>query len=339
VYECNGHAFPNDRRYHLIRQNTIVYNLAPASYHHYLMFGCPGGLPSEYDDPNYYQDCPVIPHPRCIQFFSGWAIGQKDYWLEHGYPVGDQGREGAAVAFLFQSHIDNPTEQRIEEPGWGASLIITSTLTPIESGAFGMYGGVPLGGMPAGVESYTTRSECSSRMMSSVFPQTIYISTVTPHAHGLASGMKSQILRGRKWPRDSEWEEVGPLFEQTHWDGNWQGFRFMLHPQSEGRGFEVQPGDRLRIQCRYNTMNRTNPIRNGEGYEDEMCIHYITYWPRNREITICAEFPPEVLPPYERDSGIGMTFADAPPFFWPVPRDPETITELPPPASICSTRP
>jgi len=349
VYECNGHEFPNDRRYHMIYSEAILYDLAPASYHHFLMFGCPRGLPNEYNDPNFVQDCPVIPHPSCIQFFNGWAIGQKSLYMDHGYPVGDDGRDGAALAFLFQSHIDNPSEQRITEPGWGATLIITATLTELESGAFGMYGGVPMGGMPEREESFTTRSECPSRMMSSVFPQTIYLHSVTPHAHALATGMKTQILRGRKWPRDSEWYEVGtdgddngPAFEQTLWDGNWQGFRFFLHPQRvdgvDGRGFEVQSGDRLRISCRYNTMNKTTPTRNGEGYEDEMCIHYIIYWPRGREVTICAEFPPEVLPPNERMSGIGVAFADAAPYFWAIPRDPETITELDAPRQVCSSK-
>ena len=47
VYECNGHQFPNTRHYHLIRQFTIMYDLGPASYDHYLIFGCPNGVPRE----------------------------------------------------------------------------------------------------------------------------------------------------------------------------------------------------------------------------------------------------------------------------------------------------
>jgi len=331
VYYCNGHVFPQDRRYHIIRSDALMYNIYPASYHHFLMFGCPGGLPREYEDPDFMVDCPVIPHPSCIKFFNGWALGQQTVYLEHGMPIG--AGEGAAKEFLFQSHIDNPTLEAIREPGWGCMLTVTPTLTDIESGAFGMYSGVPLGGMPYGIEHFEVRSECASRMMQSIFPKPIYITSVMPHMHELGTSAGMQILRGRRWPRDSEWEEPYRAFSQTHWDANWQGIRAYLNG-----GIEVLPGDRLRVKCSYNTMNRTRNINNGEGFEDEMCIHYMIYYPLDRDITICAEFPPEVLPPHERMSGIGMTFADSLPFFWPIPRDPESITELPPPANYCTEK-
>jgi hypothetical protein len=332
VYYCNGHIFPQDRRYHIILSETIMYDIYPAAYHHYLMFGCPNGLPREYEDPNYIQDCPVIPHPSCIKFFNGWALGQSALHFEHGMPIG--AGEGAAKEFLFQSHIDNVYEQPIFEPGWGCKLTVTPTLTELESGAFGMYSGVPLGGMPYGVEHFEVQSECASRMMQSAFPKTVHFTSVMPHMHGLGTSAHLQILRGRRWPLDAEWEEVPGGYAQTHWDGNWQGNRYFLNG-----GLEVQPGDRLRIRCSYNTMNRTRDIGNGEGYEDEMCIGYIIYYPLGRDITICAEFPPTVLPPHEHMSGIGMTFADVPPFFWPLPRDDEDdIILLPPPANFCNAK-
>jgi len=115
VYYCNGHIFPQDKRYHMIKSDAIMYDIFPAAYHHFLMFGCPGGLPREYEDPDFYKDCPVIPHPTCIKFFNGWAMGQQAMYLEYGMPIG--AGNGAAKEFLFQSHIDNPTEDTIYEPG------------------------------------------------------------------------------------------------------------------------------------------------------------------------------------------------------------------------------
>jgi len=299
-------------------------NIGTATYHHYIFFECPGGLPRDYNDDENHE-CAVVPSPSCIVFFLGWAAGQGPLYMEHGLPIG--WGDGAAQWGLIQSHIDNPDyrDNRPMEPGWGASIVYTPNLTPIESGVFGLYGGVPMGGMPAGEAVYHTRAECPQRMVENAFGRDgVFLSSASPHMHGLGIYAKLEVLRQRT---NGDWYEPYVIWEQTAWDNNWQGVRVF----SDG-GFQVLPGDRLRCHCKYDTTNETAPVRNGEGFEDEMCICYINYYPRH-DISICAEFPPSV-PSHPRDSGIGIAFADVPPFWWPVSRD-EEYEAAPPPDNYC----
>jgi len=322
-YELPGVSFPQTR-YHIVIQDVLMFpqNIGTATYHHYIFFECPNGLPREYEDDENHE-CAVVPSPSCIVFYLGWAAGQGPLYFEHGLPIG--AGEGAAKWGLIQSHIDNP-DWRVNqprEPGWGAVITYTPNLTPIESGVFGLYGGVPLGGMPDGIAEYHTRAECPQRMIESAFGREgMYITSASPHMHGLGTYAKLELLR----EQGSTWVEPYVIWEQTAWDNNWQGVRIF-----GGDGFQVLPTDRLRCHCKYDTRNRTEPIRNGEGFDDEMCICYINYYPR-KSISICAEFPPSV-PSHPQDSGIGLSFADVAPFFWPI--GPENYIPAPPPPNYC----
>jgi len=330
AYWCRGYELPGVQsrtRYHIVIQDVTMFPeaIGTATYHHYIFFECPGGLPRDYlDDENHA--CAVVPSAQCIVFFLGWAAGQGPLYIEHGLPIG--WGDGAAQWGLIQSHIDNPDyrDNRPMEPGWGAFITYTPNLTPIESGVFGLYGGVPLGGMPPGEASYHTRAECPQRMIESAFGRDgMYITSVSPHMHGLGIYSKLEILRERS---NGEWYEPYVGWEQTAWVNNWQGVRIF-----SGDGIQVLPTDRVRCHCKFDTRNETAPVRNGEGFEDEMCICYINYSPRH-DISICAEFPPSV-PSHPRDSGIGIAFADVLPFWWPVSRE-EEFEAAPPPANFCN---
>jgi len=324
VYICRGQSFPTDRRYHILVSEVLTYSISPATYHHALLFQCPNGLPPDWQDPNYQGDCPVVTL-ACWLYFTGWATGQAPLYYMNGLPVG--AGDNACKAFLFQGHIDHPTmTPGIEEPGWGMVFTITPTLTPVESGTFGMYSGVPLGGIPPGISSFVVQSECSSRIMANAFPQGVWITHVTPHMHGAGVSHELELLRQ---DRDGNWYEHAKLWSQDAWDNNWQGNRFLKEP-----GIWVEPGDRLRVRCEFTTLNRTIPTGNGESFEDEMCINYISYWPR-QDISICAEFPPTAIT-YPDMSGPQISFSDVPPYLFPI-GEPE-YTPLPPPPNNCANK-
>ena len=142
--------------------------------------------------------------------------------------------------------------------------------------------------------------------------------------HGVGVSHYLELLRERP---DGMWDTI-ELWSQNAWDNNWQGNRFLRSP-----GIWVEPGMRLRVRCEYNTMNRTAPTGNGESFEDEMCINYISYWPR-QDISICAEFPPTSLTHPEM-SGPQISFSDVPPYLFPIGALDDMIP-LPPPPQNCA---
>ena len=42
----------------------------------------------------------------------------------------------------------------------------------------------------------------------------------------------------------------------------------------------VLPGDALVTRCRYDTRDRANITLGGFGFEEEMCVDYVHYYPR-----------------------------------------------------------
>jgi len=293
VYHCRGFTYPSDRRYHIIRAVPLLYDISPASYHHLLVFECPRGFPGEYGDPDYQAECPVI--PPCSTYRLGWALGAETlYFDKFGGPIGDG--PGAAVHVLQQSHIDNPYSQTdLYERGWGFRFWYTATLRDIEGGSFGFYSGTPLVGIPPGEPDFPVMSECTGETTAKAFTSDIYIDSVFTHMHDVGKSSKLEVLRENE---EGEWIQLPHAWDMNHYDANWQGSRHMRDP-----GYLVKPGDKLRQHCSWNTTLRDQPTRNGEGYDDEMCISYVVYYPfdaNHRPLSICAEFPP----------GIGITFSD-----------------------------
>jgi len=264
-----------------------------------LIFSCPEEIPPEWQDPSYTAPCPVIPDFQCFTYVLGWAMGGSNLYFDmFGIPIGSGA--GAPHFVLLQTHIDNPNSQTdLYERGWGFRLFYTPTLRPIEGGSFGFYSGTPLVGIPPQMEDFGVMSECNDDTTATAFPEGIYIDSVFSHMHYCGRTSKLEIIRNFGSDRNANWTQLPNVWDMTHYDSNWQGSRKLKAP-----GYRLEAGDRLRVHCSYNTMTKNEPTRNGEGYDDEMCINYLVYYPLRTEprpISICAEFPP----------GIGITFSDA----------------------------
>jgi hypothetical protein len=46
------------------------------------------------------------------------------------------------------------------------------------------------------------------------------------------------------------------------------------------RNITIHPGDTLRVDCVYNTLNRTAPTPMGYTTQQEMCVAFVAYWPK-----------------------------------------------------------
>jgi hypothetical protein len=43
--------------------------------------------------------------------------------------------------------------------------------------------------------------------------------------------------------------------------------------------FKIQPGDQLNTHCVYDTTKVTKPVAFGKNSDDEMCMHFLGYYP------------------------------------------------------------
>jgi len=293
VYFCRGLTLPNDRRFHIVMTEPVLASdeISPAQHHHFNLFACPHGLPPAYRDGETKQcnSATGLPPVGCFQFFTTWLSGQKNVWFMDGaLPMGDNGTDGAALYVIAQGHIDNSDMQggRVVPP-WGLRLWYTPTLLPVEAGSIGLVAGLPIPqGIQPGIASYTLGGECPPGCTDTWPAEGVTVTSVAPHMHWHGKGISFRVLRreGLKWVEQ-------PLLHQLlHWDSNFQGVRVR-------QPFKLLPGDRLVINCIYSTLNRTEPLRNGEGYEDEMCMSSILIHPRQK-LTSCAQYPGQADPAY-----------------------------------------
>jgi len=277
VYMCRGIHLPQDKRYHVFQVDPLLYEIAPATYHHVIMYECPDGIPREWED-GVMDECPYVGGTLgCTRFWMGWAIGQTSLRVERPLAMG--AGDGAVRDIFLETHIDNPTyNTSIVDPGWGFRLWYTDELYEVESAIMGLYVGITLAGIPAGSESYSIEGYCAPGCTRNLPTSGIWIDSVSPHLH--AAGISAWVTHVR------DGKEIGEIFRMDAWDANWQGPRW----RSLDTHVNVLPGDVLIGTCVYNTEDRTRRTFFGEGYNDEMCMFYISYYPRTDLVT-CTEWP------------------------------------------------
>lgn len=83
---------------------------------------------------------------------------------------------------------------------------------------------------------------------------------VRVHMHTAGTSARLELLRDG---------DTHCLLDIPRWDFEWQLFYFLQHPLA------TQPGDRLRLTCRYDTRGRTEVTRWGASTDAEMCIGYV----------------------------------------------------------------
>jgi mono/diheme cytochrome c family protein len=80
-----------------------------------------------------------------------------------------------------------------------------------------------------------------------------------PHMHALGRTLRAEAVRAG---------ESTCLVNADRWDFEWQNAWFYESP------LEVRGGDLIRLTCGYDTLERSDVTRWGEGTEDEMCLSY-----------------------------------------------------------------
>jgi hypothetical protein len=80
-----------------------------------------------------------------------------------------------------------------------------------------------------------------------------------PHMHRLGRSLRVERL--------SDFADSNVcVLDVPNWNFEWQEFFFYQEPML------FVPGDRVRLTCTYDTTSRSEPVRWGEGTEDEMCL-------------------------------------------------------------------
>jgi hypothetical protein len=274
TYFVKYFRLPSDKKYHIVHYEPITNSKL---LHHGVAYSCGAGNAAEA-----LKLTNKGPFDRfkidmlCEQFYMLLASSSSNsQWtapVDAGLPMGTPDRSVVAI----ELHYNNPeglTGQK--DKGSGFRLYYTGDLRPHDVGLITLTQlvlNIPPGvaALPANVS--VCPSQCTKRFKG---PLTLLDGFF--HMHGLGKSIITRRYRNGR--------ELLPLGELHSWDYGYQG-NTPIGP--EGR--TLLPGDILTLQCTFDSRGRNNWTHSGPGTTDEMCFHWISYYPAQADMGMCYSF-------------------------------------------------
>ncbi|KAK3101729.1 hypothetical protein FSP39_005907 [Pinctada imbricata] len=235
--------------------------------HHIVVYKCPIdrkfiNITYECFDPNYKEARP------CAVAYLAWAVGGEAYYFPEniGLPVAEDNDNDL---YILQMHYNNPGLRKDYVDSSGMRLMVTRNIRPIEAGEFmtGVYVNPRFQIVPPHEQSFVSTGYCNAECINKGLkyrPEGIHIISVFQHAHLLAKGIKTRLIR--------KGTELKPLADDQSYDFDFQDVRRVNRT--------ILPGDSIIVECTYNSMDKTQPTYGGESTSEEMCISFFYYYPR-----------------------------------------------------------
>lgn len=285
LYWCDVFKIPDiSKKHHLIGYVPIIQEGNHEHVHHFLLQECHLNESSVHFEQWLRaggRQCLVPNMPPswmfCYHTIFAWAVGSEGVLLsDHvGLPMGED--YGGANYYVLQVHYDNPKLKKGVVDSSGLRIFYTDQLREIDAGVIMVGSSVsPNMLIPPGQE-WTTVGICSGDCTEKSFPKDgIRVFQGLLHSHLLGHSITiRQIRNGRELPI---------VFQDMNYDFNYQQERILKEEML------ILPGDTLIMECGYDSTKRTKPTFGGEGTEQEMCLSYLTYYPRI-DISNCLSSP------------------------------------------------
>uniref|UniRef100_A0A1I8PU30 DOMON domain-containing protein n=1 Tax=Stomoxys calcitrans TaxID=35570 RepID=A0A1I8PU30_STOCA len=282
LYWCKIIRAPTlGEKHHIIGYEALLTRESVSSQplvHHMTLFECstksyPGSDPASWDV--WVKSSGAVCNsnlltPRdwdaCITPVAVWSIGSTGQFLPPhvGIPVG--GKTGAKY-YMLEIHYDNPHALQASDHS-GFRIHYSKHLRKHDAGV--MISGVSVSDtqlIPPGQKLYRNVGICGPSCSNVMFPEDgIKIISGTLHSHRAGRKMTLRHVRdGKEMPR---------IIEDDNYDYNYQQVR-----QLENETV-VLPGDYIITDCAYETSSRKRPTFGGYSTKQEMCLSFITYYPR-----------------------------------------------------------
>eukprot|EP00035_Acanthoeca_spectabilis_P023263 m.448551 g.448551 ORF g.448551 m.448551 type:complete len:640 (+) comp19678_c0_seq1:25-1944(+) len=224
------------------------------------------------------------PQPNCGgggSLFWAWTPGNLPVAMPVGvgFPVGSSyGATHAFQSFKLNSHFDNPNNVANVQDSSGIRLYLTNNGThrPVEAGVIELGDGdIQLHNGPdryiaPGITRHDFR--CGSTV-TSAWPHDITVMSHFLHMHEI--GVKQETLVTRAGA------------DVFHAEVEFYQFS-MQSPVGRPGGYTIRRGDSLNTSCYYSHSGSATSREWGLASQDEMCIDFVTYYPRLAGVTRCG---------------------------------------------------
>lgn len=310
-YHCQ--AFKIDwgqQKRHIVRAEPSINFTNRGVVHHILFMACPNVLTD--GDLSYAGACyptqtpggllPGMPQnlKNCdqVSLLAGWAVGGGPVVFppEAGYPV-----QGVGY-YLMQIHYNNPTLAPVAD-STRYVFRVTPNLRKYDSACLEFARVIPSIVIPPGNSSYVVESyvdQQAFQLAQSVggIVSPIYIFASFLHSHLLGRKIRVSQFRTGSY--------VGDIDYNPGYDFNYQQTVLFDTPRV------FYSSDTMKLQCFYDSSEKTTPTYGGDATENEMCQVYLYYYPATANpLTTVASYPAVLTPPYTmRTDGEFDTFVE-----------------------------
>jgi len=239
-----------------------ILNDNPAKLHHIILYTC------DDIDQDYSGLCPYMPSSGHSCNFknvvAAWAIGGDSihFPLEAGMPMG--GADGFNH-IMMEVHYDNYDLAPFTDSS-GVRLHFTESLRQHDLGVMAVGSGGPGIAIPPGNLQHDWNFECPQTCTDQLDTD-MNVSSFFLHSHRVGRSIALRHVR--------DGQELPLLAEEPYYDFNYQT-QVAKTPHTV-----VKPGDRLLLKCTYDTSQRTDVTYGGASGQEEMCLAYLSYFPKH----------------------------------------------------------
>ncbi|XP_078507305.1 DBH-like monooxygenase protein 2 [Lissotriton helveticus] len=291
TYGCAYIPLPQlTEKNHVYKFDSIIQESNKNLIQHILVYGCPNSTNVNIapgicnNDPKFY---------ACTEVIAGWAVGGKAFTLPSnaGIPLGT----GFAPTYVrLEIHYNNANLQSGQIDSSGIRMYYTPSLREHDVGI--LVTGITerfFNFIPPQAESFNLYTICKTDLFNQMTDQVIpdmQVFASLLHTH--LTGTAVQVVQYRNGT------QTGFLSRDISYDYSLQEARYI--PEI----MPIKMGDELQTVCTYNTLGRTNVTFGGIGINEERCLAFLMYYPKN-DITVCLSIP--VYNPISSSLGFDIT--------------------------------
>lgn len=255
-------GMPADVPLHIIGFEPVIDSAR--HLHHLVMFG------SGYDGdlPEGSCDQTAVAFQGGLSLAWGYAPGGVPWEMpdEAGVPLGPG--EDSYKMFYLNYHYDNRWQDTGISDSSGVRIYYTTQKRKHDAGILQLGDPiVQLAGEPIGQGLIRNDFNCPSTC-SLNFKEEVTVYKEVLHMHEVGVTMFNEVIRDG---------EVMRRASVDYFDFDQAG----LHEVQQGT-FTIKPGDSIRTSCSFNTTSSKEAIEYGYGSQDEMCVSYMHYYPKQK---------------------------------------------------------
>jgi hypothetical protein len=196
-----------------------------------------------------------------------WGVGGNSLILppEAGYLIGAKNDSSVIQYLLLEIHYNHPSASSGRVDSSGVIFHFTEHLRPNHAGSLVLGNiGNDEAPIPANTANYRVQADCPSTC-TNLWPHPITVFGDFLHMHQLGSMIWSTQHRDNQ-------TVSGDINRIEYWDFQFQDYTPINRV--------IEPGDRLNLNCIYDTTLKSNETRFGINSDDEMCLEFMAYYPR-----------------------------------------------------------